>query len=201
MAILLHRCGIRRRLREFRRSDSGNAIVEFGFIGPVFIGMLAAVFEFSGIMFVQTLLEASAREASRYGITGFESGGVSREDQIRAIIEDFTFGIIDLEELETETLVYDSFSAVGEPEPFTDENGNEAWDNGEPFTDVNGNGAWDDDMGAAGLGGPGDVVVYRMSYEWPIMIPLFVPFFRETVTLSANIAVRNEPFGGAPGGA
>ncbi|MCP4228101.1 MAG: hypothetical protein GY773_32535 [Actinomycetia bacterium] len=54
---------------------------------------------------------------------------------------------------------------------------------------------WDDDMGAAGLGGPGDVVVYRLSYDWNIMIPLFEPIFGETVTLQANVAVRNEPFG------
>jgi hypothetical protein len=83
---------------------------------------------------------------------------------------------------------------VGQPEPFTDENGNDAYDAGEPYTDSNGNGGWDDDMGAAGLGGPGDVVVYSMSYDWPIMIPLFQPIFGDHVTLQANIAVRNEPF-------
>jgi hypothetical protein len=49
-------------------------------------------------------------------------------------------------------------------------------------------------MGAAGLGGPGDVVVYSMTYDWPIMIPLFQPLFGDHVTLQANIAVRNEPF-------
>jgi hypothetical protein len=97
-------------------------------------------------------------------------------------------------ELDMTTLVYDSFEEVGQPEPFTDENGNDAYDDGEPFTDVNGNGGWDDDMGAVGLGGPGEVVVYEMSYDWPIMIPLFRPFFGDYVTLEANIAVRNEPF-------
>lgn len=47
---------------------------------------------------------------------------------------------------------------VGQPKPYTDENDNGAWNDGEPYTDVNENGTWDDDMGAAGLGGPGDVV-------------------------------------------
>ena len=55
-------------------------------------------------------------------------------------------------------------------------------------------------MGAAGLGGPGDVVVYRMSYEWSIMIPLFRPFFGDEITLQSNIAVRNEPFTPPPPG-
>jgi hypothetical protein len=93
-----------------------------------------------------------------------------------------------------DTLVYENFGDVGQPEPFTDENANEAYDAGEPFNDINGNGTWDEDMGAAGLGGPGDVVVYRMSYDWSIIIPLFRPFFGDAITLQANIAVRNEPF-------
>jgi hypothetical protein len=174
--------------------EDGAAMVEFAFVAPLFIGLVCAILEFSGIMFVQAILEGSAREASRYGLTGFTSGGVSREDQILAIVESNTFGIIDMDELEMDTLVYDSFADIGEPEPFTDENGNEVWDNDEPYTDINGNGTWDPDMGAAGLGGPGDVVIYRMSYDWDIMIPLFRPFFGDSITLQSNIAVRNEPF-------
>jgi hypothetical protein len=156
--------------------------------------MLAAIMEFSGIMFVQTVLEGSAREASRYGVTGFTQEGVSRDEQILQIVEENTYGVIDLDELVMETLVYDNFADVGQPEPFTDENGNEVYDEGEEFTDINGNGGWDEDMGAAGLGGPGAVVIYRMSYDWPIMIPLFRPIFGDTINIQANVAVRNEPF-------
>ena len=191
---LWHRAGGRSD-RPLLTADAGQAAVEFAMVGPPFLAMVLAVFEFSGIMFVQTALEGSAREASRFGITGFTQPGVSREDQIMAIVENNTYGLLDLDELDFETLVYESFSDVGEPEPYTDENGNEAYDEGEPYTDVNGNGGWDDDMGAAGLGGPGDVVVYRMSYDWHIIIPLFEPFFGESINLQANIAVRNEPFG------
>jgi hypothetical protein len=174
--------------------DGGKAIVEFALVAPIFLGITLSIFEFSGIMFVQTLLEGGAREASRYGLTGQQPEGISRDAMILQIVSENSFGIIDVDDLEMTTLVYDNFAEVGQPEPFTDENGNDAWDEGEPYTDVNGNGSWDDDMGAAGLGGPGDVVVYRMSYDWPIMIPLFQPFFGDHVTLQANIAVRNEPF-------
>jgi hypothetical protein len=174
--------------------DGGKAIVEFALVAPIFLGITLSIFEFSGIMFVQTLLEGGAREASRYGLTGQQPEGISRDAMILQIVSENSFGIIDVDDLEMTTLVYDNFGEVGQPEPFTDENGNDAWDEGEPYVDVNGNGSWDDDMGAAGLGGPGDVVVYRMSYDWPIMIPLFQPFFGDHVTLQANIAVRNEPF-------
>jgi TadE-like protein len=174
--------------------DGGKAIVEFALVAPMFLGVTLAILEFSGIMFVQTLLEGGAREASRYGLTGQQPDGISRETMILQIVSENSFGVIDVSELDMTTLVYDSFEEVGEPEPFTDENGNDAYDEGEPYTDVNGNGGWDDDMGAAGLGGPGEVVVYEMSYDWPIIIPLFRPFFGDHVTLEANIAVRNEPF-------
>ncbi|MGH6895581.1 MAG: TadE/TadG family type IV pilus assembly protein [Geminicoccaceae bacterium] len=175
-------------------------MVEFGFLAPIFVALLAAIMEFSGIMFVQAILEGGAREASRYGITGSTYGGVSREDRIRAIIEDHSYGIVDMDQLQMDTLVYENFGDVGQPEPFTDENGNGGWDSGEPFTDINGNGTWDPDMGAAGLGGPDDVVVYRMSYDWNIMIPLLRPFFGDAITLESNIAVRNEPFTAPPPG-
>jgi hypothetical protein len=191
---LLPRRSARQQLWRLALEDGGKAAIEFAFIAPIFLGMIGAIMEFSGIMFVQALLEGSAREASRYSITGFTTEGVSRDEQILAIVEKNTLGLIDLDELHMTTLVYENFGDVGQPEPFTDENGNEAWDAGEPYTDVNGNGSWDEDMGAAGLGGPGDVVVYQMSYDWDIIIPMFVPFFGEAISLEANIAVRNEPF-------
>ena len=174
--------------------ERGTAMMEFAFIAPIFLAMIGAIMEFSGIMFVQNLLEGSAREASRYGITGFTEPGVSRDDQILDIVRKNTLGIIDMDQLQMETLVYPNFADIGQPEPFTDTNGNGIYDAGEPFTDVNGNGSWDADMGAAGLGGPGDVVLYRMSYDWHIIIPIFRPFFGDTITLRANIAVRNEPY-------
>ena len=194
------RMAARRRVRGATLGQNGAAMVEFAFVAPLFIGLLCAIMEFSGIMFVQAILEGSAREASRYGLTGFTSGGVSREDQILSIVEDNTYGIIDMDELQIDTLVYENFGDIGQPEPFTDENGNGVWDNDEPYTDINGNGTWDPDMGAAGLGGPGAVVVYRMAYDWDIMIPLFRPFFGNSIRLQSNIAVRNEPFTPPPPG-
>lgn len=177
------------------QDESGQAMVEFAFVAPLLLALLCAVFEFSGIIFAQTLLEGGARQASRFGITGSSTAEVSRQDMILQIIEDNAYGIIDTDEIDMETLIYESFGDVGQPEPFTDENSNGNYDEGEPFDDINGNSGWDEDMGQAGLGGPGDVVVYRLRYDWTIMIPLFRPFFGEAITLDANVAVRNEPFG------
>ena len=176
--------------------DAGQAIIEFAFIAPVLLGLLCGIFEFSGILFAQTLLEGGARQASRFGITGSEGDGLSRQERILNIVDDNAYGIIETDNINMETLVYESFADVGQAEPFTDANGNGEFDEGEVFDDINGNGAWDEDMGIPGLGGAGDIVVYRLRYDWEIMIPLFRPIFGDTVPLDANIAVRNEPFGG-----
>ena len=175
--------------------EAGQAMVEFAFIAPILLGLLCGVFEFSGILFAQTLLEGGARQASRFGITGSSTGGISREDMILQIVEDNAYGIIDTTEIDMETLVYQNFGDVGQPEPFTDANDNDVYDDGEAFDDINGNSQWDEDMGQAGLGGPGDIVVYRLRYDWTIMIPIFRPFFGDAISLDANVAVRNEPFG------
>ncbi|MEM7041535.1 MAG: TadE family protein [Pseudomonadota bacterium] len=177
------------------RCDRGQAIVEFAFVAPVLLGLLCGVFEVSGILFAQTLLEGGARQASRYGVTGASTAEVSRQDMILQIIEDNAYGVIDVDQIDMQTLVYQSFADVGQPEPFTDSNDNGTYDEGEAFDDINGNSSWDEDMGASGLGGPGDIVVYRLRYDWSVMIPLFHPIFGDVVTLDANVAVRNEPFG------
>jgi hypothetical protein len=177
-----------------RGCEGGATVVEFALVAPAFLAILCAIMEFSGIMFVQTLLEGAAREASRYGIIGQGGTCQDRTSKILHVLEDNTYGIIDLDELEMNFRVYESFDEIGQPEPYTDENENGAYDVGEPYQDINANGSWDEDMGTVGQGGPGEVVEYRLSYDWPIMIPLFEPLFGETITLRSNIAVRNEPF-------
>jgi Flp pilus assembly protein TadG len=91
---------------------------------------------------------------------------------------------------------YSGFNNVAQPEPYTDVSGVGHYVAGDPYTDVNGNGQWDADMGASGLGGPGDIVVYTASYPWPIFTPLVQQFFGNngTVTISASSVVKNEPY-------
>ncbi len=46
---------------------------------------------------------------------------------------------------------------------------------------------------AAGLGGPGDIVLYDIEYETGAITNLFEPIFGRVVHRAA-VAVRNEPF-------
>jgi hypothetical protein len=145
-------------------------------------------------------MEGGLRDASRYGITGYIPPGTTREDQIKKILGDATIGLIDVNAADISTKVYPSFDDVGKPEPFTDSNANGHYDSGEAYTDVNGNGQWDADMGKAGLGGPGAIVVYQINADWSLLTPLMVPFMGNDgkMRLSANVAVRNEPYEEVP---
>jgi hypothetical protein len=193
MSNAMHK-GLLRRFLTGRRGQAGGAIVEFALVIPLFLAIVGGILEFSGIMVAQTLLEGGIREASRFGILGSAPTDSTREAALIEIVDKNSFGIIDTSDIRFETLAYGSFGAVGQPEPFEDLNGNGEFDEGEPFVDVNGNDARDDDQGRADAGGADEVVVYRLSYDWDIIIPLFRPFFGDTVAIDAAIAVRNEPF-------
>ena len=89
--------------------------------------------------------------------------------------------------------VYPSFAAIGQPEPFTDTNHNGVHDPGEAYTDVNGNGKWDSDQGSAGTGNAGDIVLYKSTYQTKGITGLMQPILG-TITHTATVAVRNEPY-------
>ncbi|RME61603.1 MAG: pilus assembly protein [Alphaproteobacteria bacterium] len=193
MRIMHPRCCLR--LPSIWRRQDGIAAVEFSFAAPVLLAVMIGAFEIGNFMFAKVVLEGAAREAARQGITGYAPCGMTREEFIQATIDRAMLGFSDPDRREITKRVYQSFTDIGEPEDYDDVNGNGAYDTGEPFTDVNGNNQWDPDMAAAGLGGPGDVVVYDFSYELDSMTGFFshiVPS-ASRLKLTASTAVRNEP--------
>ena len=181
-------------LRRLRRDERGATAVEFALIAPVFILLIVGTIEVAIVIFMSSSIEAAVLQASRFGITGGLPPGVSREERVLEIVADGTYGLVNMDTVGIETLVYESFADIGQPEPFEDANANGTYDEGESFTDVNGNGQWDPDMGAAGLGGPSDVVVYRVTYDWGIITPFMRKVIGQSVRHVSSIAVRNEPF-------
>lgn len=191
--------GWRQAVRRFRHCRSGVAIVEFAFAAPILLMMVVGIMEVSMIFFASTLLEGGLREAARFGITGSQVGASTREEHIVEIINEHGAGLITVAAENISILVYSNFESIGEPEPYADENTNGQYDLGEPFTDTNCNGEWDQDMGRAGAGRGGDVVLYRVEYEWPLLVGMLAPLIGNDgkVPLSASVAVRNEPYSGS----
>lgn len=189
------------RLQQFARAQSGAAAVEFALALPVLVVLIIGMFEVAVAMFISTSVENALREASRYGITGNVPDDMTRQEQILQLIEDNTFHMLNPDTTTITFQKYASFQDVGQPEPFTDTPApsplhNGKYDPGENFTDLNGNGKWDEDRGIAGVGASGEVVRYKVDYEWQLMTPLLSSMLGDNGVfhMSANVVVRNEPY-------
>lgn len=189
-----------RQLRRFRRSDDGAAALEFALVLPPLCLILVGMFEVALLMFTQASMEGALREAARFGMTGSVEDPADREEQILAIVDKYTFGMVDTDEMVTTLLVYESFGDVNQPEPFTDNNGNGTFEAGidgfDADDDINGNGQWDGDMGIEGVGDSDQVVEYTVEYDWQTMTPFMAQFIGDdgTVHLTARVVIRNEPW-------
>lgn len=180
-------------MRRLWKDRRGVAALEFALSAPLLILMTVGALEVAIIMFLGSTIENAVLDGSRQGVTGYTSEGKSRETIIRDAIADWSFGLLDMDVIEISTKIYPSFDDIGKPEPFVDSNGNGYRDDGEPYSDINGNGQWDADMGEAGLGGPGEVVMYSVAYKWG-MLTRFMEKIIGDITFRSSIAVRNEPF-------
>lgn len=177
------------------KNNQGSVATEFAITLPIFLTMIFGTFEVGYYFFLSTSIENAVLSASRFGVTGGTlTETVSREDQVRKIVLEQTFGRLKEENLEIDTRVFQQFSDIGEdPEPFVDDNDSGTYDFGEEFTDINGNGVYDDNLGDAGLGGAGDIVLYKVTYKGESLSGLG-EIFQEGYTIEATVAVRNEPF-------
>lgn len=189
----MHR--INQKTRLLARAEDGITALEFALIAPVFAMLVMGIIEFSLIMFTSAVVESATNTTSRLGKTGYVAEGTTRQQQIIDTVAARTAGLLDPANITITSEVYSNFSQVDQPEPCisppTPPCGGTV---GVNFTDINGNGVWDADMGQAGLGNPGDVVVYTVTYPWPIMTPVISAVIGSTFTITARTVVRNEPY-------
>jgi hypothetical protein len=179
-------------------SRRGTTALEFALVAPLVILLGIATVEFGYILTVQNLLELAARKASRTGVTGTTPSNVqAREEMLRALVVDTGLGLIDPARLAIGITAYERSDGMGQPEPCMDINANRVCDPGEPFTDVNGNGQWDADQGKASPGAGGQVVIYTLTYtNVPLTGMVATLMSASSLTSSARVVVRNEPFRG-----
>ncbi|MSP67118.1 MAG: hypothetical protein EXQ96_03265 [Alphaproteobacteria bacterium] len=187
-------------LRRMVSCRRGASAIDFAFSASILVAAMAGALEFSGAVFVNSAVEGALREAARFGTTGFAFPGETRADAIRRIVGERTFGMVTVLPESLTTKVYTSFALVGKGEPFTETApANGRYDLGELFDDVNGNGQYDADLGVAGAAG--EIVLYRIDYEVPVLIGLMSNILGKSAhSMTASIVVRNEPFASAGGG-
>lgn len=179
----------------FVRHADGVTAIEFAFIAPVLFLISMGIIEVGLMMFNISTIEGGLREAARYGVTGQEETDGERKAEIVSVLKRYAIGPVEIDPNMISTKVYRSFAAVGQPEPYTDTNGNNQYDQGEPYTDVNGNHQWDADQGVDSPGSGNEIVQYKVDYDWNILTPLMRQFLGKDgkLPMSATVVVQNEP--------
>jgi Flp pilus assembly protein TadG len=161
-----------------RGAQSGATAVEFAMVaGPLFL-MIMATLELAMVFVVSTMLESALSKAAREIRTGQQQGSadasegafVSKVCSAMVFLKDSCEG-----QLTVDVRGTDGFSSAGAPDPVT---------------------------GGAQMtfepGGPGQIVLVRAFYRWP----LFTPFLSQalskvgdnTALITAADTFRNEPF-------
>lgn len=188
-----------RLLTKIKPDNKGATAVEYALIAPVFFTLMLGSMEIGRTLMVYSALEGAVTESTRIAMTGSVPDGYASVDEyIREFVTD-SLGQVGVDAgVNISMNVYESFSAIGAEEPYTDIEGDMVCNNDDPYTDVNGNGSWDADMGASGTGGQENIMLMKISVELPYMMHGVLDAFsiEPSINLSTSTAIRNEPFGG-----
>ncbi|WP_218847415.1 TadE/TadG family type IV pilus assembly protein [Sphingomonas sp. R3G8C] len=178
--------------RRLRRDAQGVTALEFALAAPLLLMIMAVLIELGMSYYLQTVLVGTINAAGRASsMQSAQTTSSTIDSQVTARIHH----VIPWATVAFNRGNYTDFTNVGQPEDFTDTNKNGQYDLGECFNDANGNGVWDSDMGATGLGGANDVVVYTVTVSYA---PLFgfssMLGLPSTMHASSSTIMRNQPF-------
>jgi Flp pilus assembly protein TadG len=169
-----------RAVRRLIRRQDGAAAVEFGLVAAPFLALTFAIMETAIVFFAGQALETAVADSARLIMTGqAQTQGMSKsafKDAVCAKI----YGLFDCQNgVYVDVKTFSSFSSVSMPNP------------------VDGQGNFQDNFGYQ-PGGPGDIVVVRLFYQWPVYVSL-LGFNLSNMSggkrlLVATAAFRNEPY-------
>lgn len=170
-------------LKRFAREKRGSTAVEFAIIAIPFMALLFGVVEIGMVLLISATLDTAVEYAARNVRTGeFQSSGaVSKADFKGLVCRNMTWlqGSC-ANRVIVESQTFDNYNAAG------------ASSAAAPATfDPNGNRCWS-------VGGPRDVVLMRVYYQWDLITPVLTPALEnmgggKRLIVSAS-AFRNEPY-------
>lgn len=167
-------------LYRFVRKNDGAAAVEFAMVAAPFLALVFAILETAIIFFAGQVLETAAADSARLIMTGQAQKGGLSQSQFKQEVCNRIFGLFDCANgIKVDVRTYSSFSGASLSKPI-DANGNVT------FTP------------AFQPGTPGDIVVVRLLYEWPVYVSLLglnlADMANSKRLIMATAAFRNEPY-------
>jgi Flp pilus assembly protein TadG len=167
-------------LRRFTRRDDGAAAVEFGMVAAPFLALMFAIMETALVFFASQTLETAVADSARLIMTGQAQSQSFDATAFKNSVCSKIGGLFNCQAgLYVDVKTYPKFADVDNSPPTIKPDGSIA-------TSYN-------------AGGPGDIVVVRLMYQWPVYASL-LGFNLSNVAgnkrlLIATAAFRNEPYG------
>lgn len=168
-------------LLRFKRDKKGAAVVEFAFVALPFFLLLFAAIDIGLMFFASSTLENGIHTAARRIRTGEVASTGMTSAQFRTLVCNEISALLGCDQrLGLDVRVFDSFANVNFPAA-VDQDGN-----------LTGNFQFQP-------GNPGDVVLVRAFYVWPMLTPVVGEAFANMAghnrLVQGAVAFRNEPFG------
>jgi Flp pilus assembly protein TadG len=181
-----------RLLRRLRRDERGATMVEMAFVTPVLVMVLLALTDLGYNSYLGSVVEGTVQKAARRATIGNQT-----EAQIDQYVRD---QLTQFSKNATVTIAktnYYQFSGIGKSEKLTlDANSNGSWETGDCYEDLNNSGTWEAVAGRSGLGGSDDIVYYKVTVDFPRLLPLTkIMGWSNMSQISATTIMRNQPYG------
>jgi len=163
-----------------KEGASGNALVEFAMIAPIFFLLMFSIMEIGIIFFAQSTLQHATEIVARLIRTGQVQGQSLTQTQVRQIICNNAAPLIPCNgNLYVDVRAFTNFGGV----VFT------------PPLDGNGNVSG---MNTFQPGVACNVVLVRSFYTWPVFTPVLTPFLKNMAgnkhLIYSASTFRNEPY-------
>jgi Flp pilus assembly protein TadG len=171
-----------RTVRRLLRQQDGAAAIEFGLVAAPFLALVFAIMETAIVFFAGQALETAAADSARLIMTGQAQTAGYDQTKFKEAVCARIYGLFKCNSgLYVDVKKYTSFSSINTSKPI-DSNGN----------------VQTGDFGYQ-PGGPGDIVVVRLVYQWPVYVSLLGLNLSDASggkrLLLSTVAFRNEPYG------
>jgi Flp pilus assembly protein TadG len=174
--------GLRRLVVRFGRKNDGAAAVEFAIVVVPFFALLFAIIELAFVFWAGQVLETAVNDASRLIMTGQAQKQNFDKVKFKDELCNRVLGLFNCQAgmlIDVRTSGDFSGANLGKPT-------------------FKANGQIDDTGFQYQQGGPGDIVVVRVMYEWPLILRTFGLDLADTPggrrLLMSAVAFKNEPY-------
>ncbi len=166
--------------RRFVREEDGATAVEFGLVIVPFLALLFAIMETAFVFFAGQTLEAATADSSRLIMTGQAQTAKFSKAEFKTQVCNRIYGLFDCANgIHIDVKSYGSSAPSVPPSPVT-------------------NGQLNTANMTYNTGGPGDIVVVSLYYEWPVYVTLLGNNLSNLNgskrLLTATAVFRNEPY-------